>query len=53
MTQNRVTIRNIDLEILAEAREIVRSNEGVTLGSFFSDALAMYIETLPEFEDEE
>jgi hypothetical protein len=48
MKENRVTIRNIDPAILAEAREIVRSNRHETMGSFVTDALATYIEMLPD-----
>ena len=47
----RTTIRGIDPDVLAEARQIVRENPGLTMGAFVSDALADYIESLP-FEDE-
>ena len=52
MTDNRVTIRNIDPAILAEAREIVRANRHETLGSFVTDALVDYIDRLPDEEEE-
>lgn len=51
MTDNRTTIRNIDNEILEEARQIVRESPQVTMGTFVSDAIEYYIETLP-FVDE-
>ena len=52
MKENRITIRNIDPEVLEEAREIVRTNRHETMGTFFSDALAAYIEMLPEEEED-
>lgn len=48
---NRKTIRGIRPEIYAEARQIVRDNPTETLGSFVSDALEFYIESLPYDED--
>ena len=51
MQPNRITIRNIDEAILAEAREIVRHNRLETMGSFVSSALEAYIEALPFEED--
>jgi hypothetical protein len=53
MKDNRTTIRNIQPDILAEAREIVRANRHETMGSFVTDALAIYIEMLPLDEDVE
>ena len=47
----RTTIRGIDPDVLAEARQIVRENPGLTMGEFVSEALGDYIESLP-FEDE-
>lgn len=37
MKDSRFTIRNIDPEIMAEAREIVRANRHETMGSFITD----------------
>jgi hypothetical protein len=51
MQPNRITIRNIDEAILAEAREIVRHNRRETMGAFVSSALEAYIEALPFEED--
>lgn len=51
MKENRVTIRNIDPEVLQMAREIVCANRHDTMGSFVTDALFSYIEMLPD-EDE-
>ena len=48
---DRKTIRGIDPNIYAEARQIVRDNPGETLGSFVSDALEFYIESLPYHEE--
>lgn len=53
MKDNRVTIRNIDPDILAEAREIVRANRHETMGSFVTDALASYIGMLPDEEEDD
>lgn len=51
MTDNRTTIRNIDLETLEQAREIVRECSDITMGDFVTDALDQYIETLPFVEE--
>lgn len=51
MTNNRITIRNIDPKVLQEARQIVRDSVDVTMGSFIAVAIAHYIKTLP-FEDD-
>ena len=47
MNENRTTIREIDPEILEEARQIVRDNCGLTMGKFVTEALTHYIESLP------
>ncbi|WP_071676032.1 hypothetical protein [Nioella nitratireducens] len=52
MKDNRTTIRNIQPDILAEAREIVRANRHETMGSFVTDALATYIDLLPVQDDD-
>ena len=52
MDYKRTTIRNIDPAILEEAREIVRTHSHETMGGFITDALAFYIASLPEAEDE-
>lgn len=52
MSDIRTTIRNIDPETLEQAREIVREGSDLTMGDFITDALDLYIETLP-YEDEE
>lgn len=51
MKDNRTTIRNIAPDVLEEAREIVRANRHETMGSFVTDALVSYIDSLPEGED--
>tara|TARA_R110002074_G_scaffold42620_1_gene111972 strand:- start:409 stop:582 length:174 start_codon:yes stop_codon:yes gene_type:complete len=51
MEPARITIRNIDPEVLQEARQIVRDNPQETMGSFVSTALYEFIESLP-FENE-
>jgi len=53
MNENRTTIRNIDPDILTEARKIVKANRHETMGTFVTDALATYIETLPEEEEDD
>lgn len=53
MKDNRTTIRNIQPDILAEAREIVRANRHETMGSFVTDALATYIDLLPVQDERE
>ncbi|MEH6521564.1 hypothetical protein [Sulfitobacter sp.] len=52
MQQNRITIRNIDDAILAEARAIVRYNAQETMGAFMSSALEAYIMSLPYEADD-
>ena len=52
MPPNRFTIRNINPELMHEARVIAVQNR-LTLGEFLSDALHQYIENLPTWEEDE
>ena len=52
MTPNRYTIRNIDPELMHEARVIAVQNRQ-TLGEFLSDCLSYYIENLPTWDEDE
>ena len=49
---DRVTIRGIDPDVYAEARQIVEDNPGLTTGAFITAALQDYIDALP-FDDED
>ena len=50
MLAERITIRGIDRDVYAEARQIVKDNPGLTMGAFITAALEDYIDALP-FDD--
>ena len=52
MLAERITIRGIDCDVYAEARQIVKDNPGLTMGAFITAALVDYIDALP-FEDDD
>lgn len=51
MSDGRITIRGLDLDVYAETRQIVRDNEGWTMGAFITTALEHYIASLPIEDD--